>query len=513
MCCAQTGSGKTCAFLLPLIVSIANRDEGTEALDRDSPSMPFGLIMAPTRELAVQIEHEAKKLTYSSHMRTVVVYGGAKARPQLAELAIGGDICVATPGRLIDFMERGVLSLARCDFLVLDEADRMLDMGFEPQIRAIVEGRDMNKDRQTFMFSATFPETIQRLAQDFMRDYAYITVGRVGSTVETIEQRLIMTPNDENVKFDMLMRELQSVPGRTLVFVKRKIEASWVARRLSKETRSWVEAIHGDRTQQQRESALDAFRRGRVRVLVATDVAARGLDVPDITHVINFSLPDEFDSYVHRIGRTGRAGHSGIATTFYIPGMDKKNEDGKLAADILRLMVESKSAVPDWFVQLPECSLGIRTSSSGAGGQKNKYRDYRRGNRNYQYRGRGRGRGRGGSYRGRGRGRGRGQGGMAYQHQVHHQQSSYSMHPTSYNQLPTYNQQSHHPYQAQQHQMYQYHQQYQQQQGQARPQVVQTHTQQYMPQYMPQQPPQAYPNQGQASSASSDANAGSISKA
>ena len=401
MCCAQTGSGKTCAFLLPLIFAIANRKSNPLDIDRDTPSMPAALVLAPTRELAVQIEHEAKKLTYKSTIRTCVVYGGAKARPQLAELAIGVDICVATPGRLIDFMDRGCVSLSRCEFLILDEADRMLDMGFEPQIRGIVEERDMIPDRQTFMFSATFPDQIQRLAADFMKEYAYITVGRVGSTVEGIEQRLIMAPNDQHVKFDMLIELLDSVPGRTLVFVKRKSEASWVARRLGRD-RGGAEAIHGDRTQQHREKALHLFRSGRIRVLVATDVAARGLDVAEITHVINFSLPDEFDSYVHRIGRTGRAGHKGIATSLYIPGFDKKNEDGKLAPDMLRLMVESKSNVPDWFVHLPENSMGIRT-----GGAAKKYhnRDVRRGG----YRGRGRG-----GYRGRGRGgyRGRGRGGM-----------------------------------------------------------------------------------------------------
>eukprot|EP00501_MAST-03F_sp_TOSAG23-6_P000529 GSMAST32.ASY1.ANO1.549.1 assembled CDS len=318
MCCAQTGSGKTFAFLLPLSKAAIT-----------SPCMPRALILAPTRELAQQIELEAKKLTFKSNIQTAVVYGGAKAKPQLAALAYNKlYVLVATPGRLQDFVDRGLISLQKCKFLVLDEADRMLDMGFEPQIRKIVMQRGMmssSMGRQSFLFSATFPVSIQKLASSFLhKNYVFVAV-------------------DKRAKLDMLLHELSKISGRTLVFVKKKSEARWLTKQLVKIIDLSAVAIHGDRSQNQRESALKQF---------------RGLDIPNIEHVINFSLPDEFDSYVHRIGRTGRAGHNGVATTFYMPGMDKKSENGKLAKDILAALKESGSNIPSWFLSLPDCCGG-----------------------------------------------------------------------------------------------------------------------------------------------------------
>ena len=295
-------------------------------IDNERGCMPRAIVLAPTRELASQIHTEARKLCHHSDLKAVVVYGGADIRSQLVELSTGCDIIVATPGRLNDLVDRGVVSFCQVTHLVLDEADRMLDMGFEPQIRRIVLEYDMPpKDhRQTFMFSATFPDEIQSLAREFLRDYAWIGVGRVGSTVENIEQRFVEATSDPHMKLQLLMEALQSVEGRTLVFVQKKRTAAWVCSCLQSEGIR-AEEIHGDRSQSQREHALHKFRQGTIRVLVATDVAARGLDVPMVMHVVQFDMPispDDFDSYVHRIGRTGRAGKSGVATSFFVSGKE-----------------------------------------------------------------------------------------------------------------------------------------------------------------------------------------------
>jgi len=263
--------------------------------------------------------------------------------------------------------------LERVEALILDEADRMLDMGFEPQIRRIVEQRDMPKKRQTLMFSATFPEPIQKLARDFMgRDYVWIAVGRVGSTVKGITQRLVRVGTTEwKKKLDLVVPAVMAVEGRTLCFTRTKKEARWLSYQLDHIDGLRAEAIHGDRNQSQREAALAKFRSGRVSILVATDVAARGLDIPDVTHVVNFSLGDDIDSYVHRIGRTGRAGKRGTATTLYCPQgvvRSKKQSganDHKLAKDLLKLMRENDSEPPKWFVDLPEASYGGARRSGG----------------------------------------------------------------------------------------------------------------------------------------------------
>lgn len=297
MCVAQTGSGKTCGFLLPSMSALLTDARGTRPPVRaDTPASPRAVVMAPTRELASQIHLESKRLGYVTSLRTCVVYGGADARAQLAELARGVDVCVATPGRLIDFIDRRVISLACSRVLVLDEADRMLDMGFEPQIRRIVNGRDMparEAGRQTLMFSATFAPEVQKLARDFLREYTYVVVGRVGSTVNAITQRLMFCPaNDKRAKMQLLFEAMAAAPppARTLVFVQKKRTAAWVAKELSK-VGVPAESIHGDRTQSQRESALAAFKSGARPVLVATDVAARGIDVSGVAHVVNFDLP------------------------------------------------------------------------------------------------------------------------------------------------------------------------------------------------------------------------------
>ena len=382
MCCAQTGSGKTCAFLLPICSALGNEGPAPAA-NVGASTLPRCVVMAPTRELASQIHLEAQKLCNRSGLRPVVVYGGADQRKQIRELAFGVDIIVATPGRLTDFVDRAIVSLSSVAFLVLDEADRMLDMGFEPQIRRIVEQADMppKERRQTMLFSATFPPEIQKLASNFLRQYVWIAVGRVGSTVENITQRLVKASPDKRHKLSLVVAALGQAEGRTLVFVQKKRTATWLKKQLRKGGPDdgrpderfepvMAEDIHGDRSQSQRESALAAFRAGKCRVLVATDVAARGLDIAGVAHVINMDLPfakDEFDSYVHRIGRTGRAGHTGLATSLYVPGFDAKVGNGPIGASLIRQLKETGSEVPAWFAALPECSGG---GGGGGGGRK-----------------------------------------------------------------------------------------------------------------------------------------------
>ena len=320
-------------------------------------------MLAPTRELAIQIELECAKLTYdapappsgAAHW-SACAYGGATARPQLEVLAAGAEILVATPGRLDDFLNRRLVSLARCRFLVLDEADRMLDMGFEPQIRKIVtrSGLPSAEHRQTLMFSATFARPMQRVAAEYLRGAAHtshVTVGRVGSSMRAIEQSLVLAEGGSRRDKLDLIRPLVVPKERTIIFAGKKHVAKWLCTQLAKGGTSAVE-IHGDRSQGQREAALRRFREGEADVLVATDVASRGLDVPDVAHVIQFDLPPteaDFDSYVHRIGRTGRAGKSGRATSLFVPGDEPKVGNGALWQPLARTLYENGQGFPPWF--------------------------------------------------------------------------------------------------------------------------------------------------------------------
>jgi len=267
-------------------------------------------------------------------------------RAQLADLSFGCDIIVATPGRLIDMVDRGIVSLSQISFLVFDEADRMLDMGFEPQIQQLLQHKDMapKEQRQTLLYSATFSTVIQSLAAQMLREYTWIGVGKTGSTVENISQRVVcVSGGDVNEKVALTLEALREIEGRTLIFVQMKRTAAWLSNYLRHSCRITADDIHSDKSQQQREAALRRFREGRVRVLVATDVAARGLDIADVQHVIQFDLPpspEEFDSYVHRVGRTGRAGHQGIATALYTPGYENGG-NRRIAHLIYRLMEEN----------------------------------------------------------------------------------------------------------------------------------------------------------------------------
>uniref|UniRef100_A0A2I3SY43 RNA helicase n=1 Tax=Pan troglodytes TaxID=9598 RepID=A0A2I3SY43_PANTR len=351
MACAQTGSGKTAAFLLPILSQIYTDGPG-EALKAVKENgrygrrkqYPISLVLAPTRELAVQIYEEARKFSYRSRVRPCVVYGGADIGQQIRDLERGCHLLVATPGRLVDMMERGKIGLDFCKYLVLDEADRMLDMGFEPQIRRIVEQDTMPPKgvRHTMMFSATFPKEIQMLARDFLDEYIFLAVGRVGSTSENITQKVVWVEDLDKRSFLLDILGAAGTDSLTLVFVETKKGADSLEDFLYHEGYACT-SIHGDRSQRDREEALHQFRSGKSPILVATAVAARGLDISNVRHVINFDLPSDIEEYVHRIGRTGRVGNLGLATSFF----NEKNIN--ITKDLLDLLVEAKQEVPSWL--------------------------------------------------------------------------------------------------------------------------------------------------------------------
>ncbi|XP_062906850.1 DEAD-box helicase 3 X-linked a isoform X2 [Mobula hypostoma] len=393
MACAQTGSGKTAAFLLPILSQIY-AEGPSEALKsakaQDSSKYgrrkqyPIALVLAPTRELAVQIYDESRKFSYRSKVRPSVVYGGADIGQQIRDLERGCHLLVATPGRLVDMIERGKVGLDFCKYLVLDEADRMLDMGFEPQIRRIVEQDAMPpKDmRQTLMFSATFPKEIQILARDFLDEYIFLAVGRVGSTSENITQKVVWVEEQDKRSFLLDLLNATGKDSLTLVFVETKKGADSLEDFLYREGYACT-SIHGDRSQRDREEALHQFRSGKCPILVATAVAARGLDISNVKHVINFDLPSDIEEYVHRIGRTGRVGNLGLATSFF----NEKNSN--ITKDLLDLLVEAKQEVPSWLENLAyeqqHKSTGRGRSKrfgSGFGG-----RDYRQTNSSFNNRG------------------------------------------------------------------------------------------------------------------------------
>ncbi|GJQ86020.1 bel [Trypoxylus dichotomus] len=380
MACAQTGSGKTAAFLVPILNQMYEHGPPNTTRYRRK-QFPLGLVLAPTRELATQIYDESRKFAYRSKVRPCVVYGGANVSDQMKDLDRGCHLLVATPGRLLDMIERGKIGLDHCKYLVLDEADRMLDMGFEVQIRSILEKEPMPRtgDRQTLMFSATFPSPIQMLARDFLDNYIFLAVGRVGSTSENITQKVFWVEEHDKRSFllDLLNAADLTQPSAehlTLVFVETKKGADSLEDFLHIEGYP-VTSIHGDRTQREREDALRQFRSGNTPILVATSVAARGLDIPHVKHVINFDLPSDVEEYVHRIGRTGRMGNLGLATSFF------NDRNRNLASAMLDLLVEAKQEIPTW---LENVAADGRTSSSGRRGGRGRFggggfgaRDYR----------------------------------------------------------------------------------------------------------------------------------------
>eukprot|EP01071_Lankesteria_metandrocarpae_P013355 Lankesteria_metandrocarpae@DN7093_c0_g1_i1.p1 len=330
---ADTGSGKTLAFLLPAVVHIIAQPHLQKG------DGPIVLVIAPTRELADQIRTECNRFGSASRIKNAVAYGGVSTRHQILDLQQGAEICIACPGRLIDLLERGSTNLKRVTYLVLDEADRMLDMGFEPQIRRIVS--QIRPDRQTLMWSATWPKEVQGLARDLCReDPVNINVGSFElKACHTITQYVyVMKEFDKRNRLRALLSKLMD-GSKILIFAETKKGVDMLTRDLRADGFSAL-SIHGDKKQEERTWVLSEFKSGRHCIMVATDVASRGLDVKDIRHVINYDFPNQIEDYVHRIGRTGRAGALGTSYTFLTA------EKGRLAKDLVKVLREAKQEVP-----------------------------------------------------------------------------------------------------------------------------------------------------------------------
>jgi len=311
--CAETGSGKTCAFVVPMLQRLL-RDAEATAADPSAPKKSRVLVLAPTRELAVQIEDEIHGLSYHTTITSAAVYGGVEMGGQERALKAGVDIIVATPGRLIDHMRQQNADLSGVELLVLDEADRMMDMGFWPDVRRIIAA--LPATRQTLLFSATMPNDVVRSALEIVRDPKYVQVGQRSAPAKTITHSKHEVPHGQ--KAEWLITHLKRPEGPVLIFMRTKIGADKLARRLQSAGIRCI-ALHADRTMDQRRQAVEGFRGGKYKVLVATDIAARGLDIDGIHTVINYEVPDSSDTYVHRVGRTGRANEAGHAITLVAP--------------------------------------------------------------------------------------------------------------------------------------------------------------------------------------------------
>ncbi|WP_297986393.1 DEAD/DEAH box helicase [uncultured Chryseobacterium sp.] len=309
---AQTGTGKTAAFAIPILQNLHQQNIKNNQIK--------ALILTPTRELAIQIEESFNAYGRHLPLRTLVIFGGVKQGAQEAKLRKGVDILVATPGRLLDFISQGIISLKNLQIFVLDEADRMLDMGFVHDVKRVV--KLLPQKRQTLFFSATFPNEIKNLADSMLTNPVKVSVTPVSSTAETIHQSVYFVDKDD--KLNLLTHILQNdISESVLVFARTKHGADKIARKLQKDKIS-AEAIHGNKSQNARQNALSNFKSGKTRVLVATDIAARGIDIDELKHVINFELSDVSETYVHRIGRTGRAGNEGRSISF-VDGLDLIN--------------------------------------------------------------------------------------------------------------------------------------------------------------------------------------------
>ncbi|MFN5880778.1 MAG: DEAD/DEAH box helicase, partial [Burkholderiales bacterium] len=342
---AQTGTGKTAGFALPIIHRLLPLASSSTSPARHPVR---ALMLAPTRELADQIYQNVCQYARHTPLRSAVVFGGVDMKPQTLALRQGCELLVATPGRLLDHVEQKTVNLGQVQILVLDEADRMLDMGFLPDIQRIINL--LGKDRQNLMFSATFSPEIRKLAESFLQSPQLIEVARRNALAENITQTVfrVDTPEHKRAAVGHLVRE--HALSQVIVFSNTKIGAGRLARQLEKDGLS-AAAIHGDKSQQERLKTLDDFKAGRVAILVATDVAARGLDIAELPAVINFDLPYSPEDYVHRIGRTGRAGASGVAFSLMTAGNDErlladieKLTKRKLPVETLRIEAERRSA-------------------------------------------------------------------------------------------------------------------------------------------------------------------------
>ena len=433
---AKTGSGKTCGFLLPSFHNYL-QNKGTPGNGRNFARGPMMLVLAPTRELAIQIQEETQKFGRPIGIRSVCCYGGSPKYPQIQALQRGVECVIATPGRINDLIEMKKADLSGVKFVVLDEADRMLDMGFEPQIRSIMSNVPDSTKRQTLLFSATWPKEIQKLAFDFLSDPVQINVGEVNvlNANKDITQNIIMLSEDEKIdKLKEILTELvetgdkveESKPtpqasrfapkpvdlggkkhAKIIVFVAKKYVAHDLANQLWDEGFA-VDSLHGDRAQWERTKVIQAFKSGTLRMLIATDVAARGLDVKDVGVVVNYDMPvgvNGVEDYIHRIGRTGRAGAKGTAHTFFTPG------DKKLATELVEILEKADQVVPDELRRYVRPKFG-RGGFGGRGRGRGGYSGGRGGRGGYMGGGGGGFRGRGGGgFRGRGGGGFRGRGG------------------------------------------------------------------------------------------------------
>ncbi|KAF5367174.1 hypothetical protein D9758_004044 [Tetrapyrgos nigripes] len=365
---AQTGSGKTISFALPAMLHI-----NAQPLLAPGDG-PIALVLAPTRELAVQIQQECTKFGSNSRIRNTAIYGGAPKGPQIRDLQRGVEVVIATPGRLIDMLEQGKTNLRRVTYLVMDEADRMLDMGFEPQIRKIVG--QIRPDRQTLMFSATWPKDVQKLANDFLKDMIQVNIGSMELTANHNITQIIEVCSDFEKRNKLInhLEKISSENAKVLIFVATKRVADDITKYLRQD--GWPAlAIHGDKEQRERDWVLGEFKAGRSPILIATDVASRGLDVKDVGYVINYDFPNNCEDYIHRIGRTGRAGMKGTSYTYFT------TENAKSARELVGILREAKAHIPP---QLEEMTM------FGGGGGRNRYSGGGRGG------GRGRGGGGGG---------------------------------------------------------------------------------------------------------------------
>ncbi|KAK1170937.1 putative ATP-dependent RNA helicase DDX43 [Acipenser oxyrinchus oxyrinchus] len=337
---AQTGTGKTLAYLLPGFIHL-----DLQPIPREQREGPGMLVLTPTRELALQIEAECSKYSYKG-ITSICVYGGGDRQAQIKVVTKGVDIVIATPGRLHDLQMNGFVNLRSITYLVLDEADRMLDMGFEPQIMKII--LDIRPDRQTVMTSATWPPGVRRLSKSYLKDPMMVYVGTLDlAAVNTVEQGVLIIAQEEKKAFTLEFVQNMMPEDKVLIFVGKKIVVDDLSSDFCLQGIP-VQSLHGDREQCDREQALDDFKKGKVRILIATDLASRGLDVHDISHVFNYDFPRNIEEYVHRVGRTGRAGRSGVSLTLVT------RNDWKVASELINILERAHQFVPEELVLMAD---------------------------------------------------------------------------------------------------------------------------------------------------------------
>ncbi|EPY75450.1 DEAD box protein 53 [Camelus bactrianus] len=357
---AQTGTGKTLSYLMPGFIHLSSQPISRE--QRNGPGM---LVLLPTRELALQVEAECSKYSYKG-LKTVCIYGGGNRTEQIQDVTEGVDIIIATPGRLNDLQMNNFVKLRSITYLVLDEADKMLDLGFEHQIMKIL--LDVRPDRQTVMTSATWPDSIRRLARSYLKEPMIVYVGTLDLVaVNTVKQNIIVTTEEE--KRFLVQEFLQSLSpkDKVILFVSRKLVADDLSSDLCIHGIP-VQSLHGDREQSDREQALEDFRSGKVKILIATDLASRGLDVNDVTHVYNYDFPRNIEEYVHRVGRTGRAGKTGISITLMT------QDDSKVAGELIKILQRANQSVPKDLVTMAE-PYNLHKLKGGPGKKSRKFQE------------------------------------------------------------------------------------------------------------------------------------------